>query len=183
MNLIGWVRLGDKAACGGEVAEGVNNCTGHGVPYSFEGALMACRNNCVIAEGFSRSTLPNGRSRVIHGMRTSGGCPLYSTLNDVDGVSNLSGDVLGEKHSLNADGEWMAVKEPPPHEAPYDELPHLVAPLVVGVPYFIETKDGRTFPGRTGTDGLLPRIDTYGEDEYTVYWGDEALSKMEGATP
>jgi hypothetical protein len=36
------------------------------------------------------------------------------------------------------------------------------------VPYFIETRDGRKFQGRTGTGGLLPRIDTYGEDDYTL---------------
>ena len=36
------------------------------------------------------------------------------------------------------------------------------------------------FPGRADAHGLLPRIDTDGEDEYTVYWGDEALAKMDG---
>mgnify|MGYP000672159484 CR=1 FL=1 len=181
MNIIGWIRLGDKAACGGNVVEGLETCRGRGVPYSFEGAHMACRNNCVIAEGFSRSTLSNGRSRVIHGMRTSGGCPLYSTLNEVDGVANQSGAAMAEKHFLNADGEWAPVKEPGPNETPYDERPQLAAPPIAGVPYIIETKDGRTFSGRAGADGLLPRIDTYGEDEYTVSWGDEALTKMEDA--
>jgi hypothetical protein len=53
-----------------------------------------------------------------------------------------------------------------------------MAPPIEGVPYFIETMDGRTFSGRVGADGLLPRIDTYGEDEYKVLWGDEALAKM-----
>jgi uncharacterized Zn-binding protein involved in type VI secretion len=61
----------------------------------------------------------------------------------------------------------------------YNEQPRLVAPPIEGVPYFIETPDGRTFSGRTGSGGLLPRIDTHGEDEYTVLWGDEALAKME----
>lgn len=48
------------------------------------------------------------------------------------------------------------------------------------MPYYVETMDGRTFSGCAGLDGVLPRIDTYGEDEYTVYWGDDALAKMEG---
>ena len=73
MNIIGWIREGDKSACGGTVVEGLKTCTGRGVPYSFQGARVACRNNCVIAEGFARSTLANGRSRVIHGMKTSSG--------------------------------------------------------------------------------------------------------------
>ena len=178
MKIIGWIRLGDVAACGGKVAEGLNTCTGRGIAYSFEGARMACRNNCVIAEGFSRSKLPNGRSRVIHNMKSSGGCPVYSTLNDIDGVANQSGEVIAEKHFLNADGQWTPVKEPAPHEAPYDERPQLDALPVVGVPYFVKTNDDRTFSGHAESDGLLPRIDTYGEDEYTVYWGDEALTKM-----
>ncbi|WP_175001202.1 hypothetical protein [Duganella vulcania] len=33
MNIIGWIREGDQAACGGKVAEGLTTCTGHGVPY------------------------------------------------------------------------------------------------------------------------------------------------------
>lgn len=179
MNIIGWIREGDKAACGGKVAEGLSTCTSRGVPYSFQGARMACCNNCVIAEGFTRSTLANGRHRVIHGMRTSGGCPLYSTLNDVDGVGNESGGIIAEKHFLNAEGNWAPIKEPEPHAARYDERPQLAAPPIDGVPYYIETLDGRTFSGRAGADGLLPRIDTHGEDEYTVYWGDEALTKVE----
>lgn len=39
--------------------------------------------------------------------------------------------------------------------------------------------DGRVFSGRIGPDGLLPRVDTFGEDEYTVLWGDDALAKLQ----
>jgi uncharacterized Zn-binding protein involved in type VI secretion len=84
MRIIGWIREGDKAACGGTVVEGLATCTGRGVPYGYQGPRMACRKRCVIAEGFARATLVNGRGRVIHGMKTSGGCPLISTLNDLD---------------------------------------------------------------------------------------------------
>lgn len=180
MKIIGWIRYGDKTACGGTVVEGDQTCTSHGRAYSFQGARIACRKNCVIVEGFPRSTLTNGRAQVIHGMTTSGGCPCYSTLNDIDGVGNEGGETIAEKHFLNADGYWAPVRAPESHEDPYDEQPHLVAPPIEGVPYYIETMDGRTFSGRTGADGLLPRIDTYGEDEYAVCWGDEALAKMEG---
>lgn len=38
--------------------------------------------------------------------------------------------------------------------------------------------DGRVFSGRNGPDGLLPRVDTFGEDEYIVLWGDDALAKL-----
>ena len=59
----------------------------------------------------------------------------------------------------------------------------LAALPIEGVPYYVETKDGRTRSGRTVAGGLLPRIDSHGEDEYTVYWGDEALAKMHGDQP
>jgi hypothetical protein len=140
---------------------------------------MACSKNCVIIEAYSHSTLSNGRCQVIHGMRTSGGCPLYSTLNDIDGVGNGSGEVIAEKHFVNADGQWVPIKEIGPDEVPYDERLQLLAPPIDGVPYYIETLDGRTFSGRAGADGLLPRIDTLGEDEYNVLWGDETLAKMD----
>lgn len=107
MKIIGWIRQGDKAACGGEVSEGLNTCTGHGVPYSFEGARMACLNNCVIAEGFARSILSNGRSRVIHGMKTSGGCPLHSTLNHVDGVGDETGEPIPLGFTQDHHGQWV----------------------------------------------------------------------------
>lgn len=59
----------------------------------------------------------------------------------------------------------------------HDERPRLVAASIDGVPYFIETADGRIFSGRTGSDGLLPRVVTQDAAEYVVYWGDEALAK------
>jgi uncharacterized Zn-binding protein involved in type VI secretion len=107
MNIIGWIRQGDKSACGGEVAEGLETATGRGVPYSFQGARMACRKNCVIAEGFSRSVLANGHSRVIHGMKTNGGCPIYSTLNDIDGVGDESGKAIPNGFTQNHNGDWV----------------------------------------------------------------------------
>jgi uncharacterized Zn-binding protein involved in type VI secretion len=59
----------------------------------------------------------------------------------------------------------------------HDERPRLVAPSIDGVPYFIETADGRIFSGRTSADGLLPRVATQEAAEYMVYWGDEALAR------
>lgn len=181
MNIIGWIREGDQAACGGKVVEGDPRVISMGRAFSFEGARMACSKNCVIAEGFARSTLTNGRSKVIHGMKTSGGCPLQSTLNDIDGIANEEREAVPTVFFVNADCEWTAVKDDQTQEGRYDEQTKLNAPPIDGLPYYIETTDGRTFSGRTAADGLLPRIDTYGKDEYKVYWGDEALTKMDGA--
>lgn len=68
MKILGWIRYGDKAACGGTVIEGDQTCRSHGRAYAFQGARVACRKDCIIADGFPRSTLTNGRAQVIHGM-------------------------------------------------------------------------------------------------------------------
>jgi uncharacterized Zn-binding protein involved in type VI secretion len=60
----------------------------------------------------------------------------------------------------------------------YDEQPRLVAPPIEGIPYFTVTADGCTFSGRAGPNGLLPRVETHGEANYTVLWGDEALAMI-----
>ncbi|WP_413459856.1 PAAR domain-containing protein [Herbaspirillum huttiense] len=179
MKIIGWIREGDRAACGATVIEGDPTCRSHGRAYAFVGARMACPKNCVIAQGFVRSTLTNGRAQVIHGMKTSGGCPCLSSLNDIDGVGNSDGETIAEQYFRNADGQWTGIPAHCPPDEPYDEQLHIVAPTIEGVPYHIETTDGRRFSGRILASGLLPRIDTYEEDEYIVLWGDDALAKSQ----
>lgn len=90
MTIKGWIRKNDKASCGGTVIEGDEHCVGHGRPYSFKGARISCRKNCMIAEGFEHSILIIGLPRVVHGMKTSGDCTLMSTLNGVDGIDDAS---------------------------------------------------------------------------------------------
>ena len=60
----------------------------------------------------------------------------------------------------------------------HDERAHLISPSLEGVPYYIETADGRVFSGRIPANGQLPRVTTQGEQAYTVYWGDEALARQ-----
>jgi uncharacterized Zn-binding protein involved in type VI secretion len=178
MRIIGWIREGDRAACGGLVVEGDPLCRSDGRAYSFEGARIDCPTKCVIAEGFQRRTLTNRRHAVIHGMKTSGGCPLISTINEFNGVVNETGAPVPTVFFRNAKGDWIGVCKRAQEESPFDEQVKLAALPIEGIPYFIETHDGRKFSGRTGAGGLLPRIETYGEDEYAIWWGDEALARM-----
>lgn len=85
----GWIRISDRASCGGTVAEGASCEFSDGIGYSFQGALMSCNQRCVIAEGDPSSILSNGKAQVLDGQRTSGGCTLASTLNGVDGASDV----------------------------------------------------------------------------------------------
>lgn len=173
MSIIGWIRCGDKAACGGTVIEGDMTTDSYGKPLAYVGARMACRKNCVIVEGHPLVSF-NGKMLAHHGHRTSHGCPLLSTLNGVHGWGSDSSEPIATDYFQNADGQWA----PKVEDAQYDEQAQLTSPPIEGVPYYIETRDGRVFSGTIGKGGLLPRIDTYGEDEYTVLWGDEALAKF-----
>lgn len=49
-----------------------------------------------------------------------------------------------------------------------------------GYPYLIETAGGRAFFGRLASGGQLPRIFTDSAEDYSVYWGDEALARHDG---
>jgi len=106
MKIIGFIRFGDKTACGGIVSEGLGNHIRFGQPISFQGARISCRRHCVIAEGLGNMTLDNGKAMCIHGHVSSNGCPIYSTLNDIDGIGNEGGAPVAAKHYLNDEGEW-----------------------------------------------------------------------------
>lgn len=62
----------------------------------------------------------------------------------------------------------------------YDEQPALPAHASDGVPYLIVTLDGQRFSGRVDLSGALPRVKTDGEIDYEVFWGDQALVRLDG---
>ncbi len=163
--ILGWLRMDDKAACGGAVIEGNLTHIRHGKALTFQGAKIACRYNCTIRDGLAFYT-DNGKAVPHHLHQSTRGRPIYSTMNGVDGWVVDGDSAPAERCFQNADGHWVAVTNPEPHEELFDEQPHLAEPTTPGVPYHIETRDGR-----------LPRIDTIGEAAYTVLWGDDALAK------
>jgi uncharacterized Zn-binding protein involved in type VI secretion len=156
MHIIGWIRQGDQAACGGVVSEGDPTRTSHGRAFAFQGARMACRNNCVIAGGSSRSTLANRRCQVLHGMTTSAGCPLYSTLNDVDGVGNAKREAIPVRFVQDRDGAWRGRMN-----EGYDQHFLLVDELT-GKPlpdrYYRMTCDGKIVEGKTDAGGRTGKV-------------------------
>lgn len=196
------IRQGDPTSHGGTVIGGSLADLCEGKPIAFVGHKVSCpkcRGTHEIIEGAPVTTL-YGKGVALEGMRTSCGATLiatqFVTTVEISGGGGVSGggakassnvghqaaNPIAGKRFLNADSEWVIAAKPEPHEDPYDEQTKLVAPPIEGVPYYVKTMDGRTFSGRIGADGLLPRIDTYGKDEYKIYWGDEALAKMEGGS-
>jgi uncharacterized protein (DUF2345 family) len=90
-------------------------------------------------------------------MITSGGCPCYSTLNDIDGVGNESGEAVPETFKPGQDGEWIPVYAPLKHEdCEYDQHVILVdqdgKPLD-GVPYRVFDAQRAVIEGITDADG------------------------------
>lgn len=166
MKIIGWIRYGDKAACGGTVVEGDQTCTSYGRAYAFQGARMACRKHCVIVEGFPRSTLTNGRAQVIHGMVTSNGCPLQSTLNDIDGVGNESGEETPIRFVQNDEGEWVGKMN-----EGYDQ--HFVlTDEETGQPlanrHYRMTCNGKVIEGKTDSNGKTEKVSSDDPAEVTI---------------
>lgn len=91
MSIIGWIREGDAASCGGSVKQGHPLYNSHGKPLAHHGSPIACRKNCVVVAGDHHFTLPDGLPQALHGDKSSNGCPLASTLNGIHGIDDPSG--------------------------------------------------------------------------------------------
>lgn len=157
MKIIGWIRLGDKASCGGVVAEGSSTEKSHGKGYAFQGATMTCNKGCRIVDGYAHAKLENGMQRVTHGQCTSGGCALISTLNDIDGIGNASGANVADAFVQDAEGKLLDLFLPrPPALCEYDQ--HIVftaedGSLLDDVHYQLYDTRGAVITGVTGKDG------------------------------
>lgn len=115
MEIIGWVRQGDKTACGGIILDGNSmQVTDRGKQYTVQGARVQCQKNCVIVQGHPTAFI-DGKLQVIHGMLTSSGCPCISTLNDVSGVGNDGGDEIHPAFYPDDAGGWLGL---PKHITP-----------------------------------------------------------------
>ncbi|MBN3843950.1 PAAR domain-containing protein [Burkholderia sp. Ac-20349] len=63
----------------------------------------------------------------------------------------------------------------------FDEQVRATKNATAGLPYYIETTDGRVHFGRLDASGQLPRTHTGDEaTDYIVHWGDDALAKQNG---
>lgn len=157
MKIIGWIRLGDQASCGGVVAEGSSAEKSHGKGYAFQGATMSCNKGCKIVDGYAKAELENGRKRVHHGQCTSGGCALISTLNNIDGVGNASGMAVADAFAQSAEGKLLDIFLPRASAlCEFDQ--HIVftdedGTLLDEIHYQLVDSRGAVITGVTGADG------------------------------
>ncbi|MDO3527518.1 PAAR domain-containing protein [Ralstonia pseudosolanacearum] len=184
MKLVGWIRYGDKAACGGTVIGSDPTTNSNGRPLASVGAPMACPKNCVIVEGHPFVTF-DGKMTPHHGHRTSYGCPLISSLNDVHGWG-AGDEPIPSSFYQDAEGGWQP-KYGPEHfteESPDEQVRAVDAKTGEPIPdlaYHIKAPDGTTYNGYTDAEGLCERVTTYQPEELTVWFGEEAEKKRQGA--
>lgn len=191
------IRQGDPTSHGGTVLEGSMTDICHGKPIAYMGHKVSCplcKGTFPIIEGVPTTTF-YGKGIAVAGMKTACGAALIAT-QFTDTVEWSSGGCVGPSSSAapasrGADsGAGAAAPATGPRggnsaassptDGIYDEQPELPRLVADGVPYLIVTEDGQQFSGRADVSGKLPRIVTDGEAEYVVYWGDEALARMEG---
>jgi uncharacterized Zn-binding protein involved in type VI secretion len=153
MKILGWIRVGDRAACGGIVTEGYDKISYDGIAYSHQDAKINCSQACVIVEAASFYRLPNGKAVPYHGHRTSGGCPLHSTINDLCGYATDDAEGVPTQYVSDGCGGW----KPCSHDSPFD-LSFQIRNARTGQPmsnmsYRIELDDGRSVVGCTDATG------------------------------
>jgi len=188
------IRKGDSTSHGGTVLEGSPSDICMGQPIAYIGHKVhcpKCRGDFPIVEGVMSATF-YGKGVAVAGMKTSCGATLIaSQFTDTIEWSSGAGS-SGTKQSsaaVEAAAIPLVLGALPPRVSEgggsthnemekFDEQPQLRDDAITGIPYLVETKDGRTLSGRAKADGMLPRIETYDEEEYVVYWGDDALARM-----
>lgn len=182
-----FLKKGDGSTAGAEVLEGEETCTHNGTALTFIGAKVYCHAcktvGLIAAQGPRWPHFMREKEQALEGDVCICKCqpPPIMIASQNDSFQSF------EHHELAAMGFGEGVSPSrsallaPYHfhaSSSYNEQAQLVSPALEGIPYYIETADGRTFAGRIPANGLLPRIDTQGEEPYTVLWGDEALAKQ-----
>lgn len=187
------IRLGDPTSHGGTVVSATSHLEMFGKQVARLGDKVTCpipgHGVCTIAEGDPLWSI-DGIPVALEGHKTTCGASLISTLPNVQrsyegmGRASTGGGMASGVAAGASTATSIAASEAadPSQASEYDEQAHLNVAgntVLAGLPYYIETSDGRKFTGRADERGLLPRIDTPDEEEYIVYWGDEALARME----
>ncbi|MFL9900070.1 PAAR domain-containing protein [Paraburkholderia fungorum] len=121
----------------------------------------------------------SGRYQAVGNDRVMCKCPSPPRIIPVYGRSWM---IVDDSAGINNAATGTSSATSSPASLSFDEQVKPIASgtALEGYPYFAETADGRTSYGRTDADGHLPRIETQGDDSYTVHWGDEALARQSG---
>ncbi len=173
---------GDKANNGTTIIGGSPGSSYEGNPTAREGDPVYCpvckRTGIIVCVGPRWPSTDEGKEEALSGDVCACGCnppPVFFASRPYTMTMTAEDAAQWHKaHARNSAGFPTS-----PVTVRYDEQirARSGAALVAGYPYFVEISDGRTFAGRLDESGKLPRVYTENADEYSVYWGDEALAK------
>lgn len=170
-----FITLGDRTDHGGVVISASAVTDTHGLRIARVGDQVSCPRQghgkvTTIVTG-DASMIIDGRPAARHGDK----CACGATLLAAQAVSVTS----EAQDAIRSSGTDLSNSSQLPHSS-HDEQVELdtTGQLAHGLPYFIR-QGSRTWSGRVGTDGRLPRVGTAGEDQYEVFVGDEALALAE----
>jgi uncharacterized Zn-binding protein involved in type VI secretion len=179
-----FIVLGDSTDHGGVVVGASQVTFTHEKPIARVGDQVTCpkkgHGTTVIVTG-DPTMIIDGRPAARHGDK----CACGATLIASQFVSTTSdgGGGSGHSHAHEASpASHLANTTRPPVEFSWDEQVRLVitngTATMTGLPWLARTTDGRTLSGRLDEEGQLPRIDTDHQEDYEIFWGDEAIAMM-----
>ncbi|UOO76372.1 PAAR domain-containing protein [Neisseria sp. Dent CA1/247] len=164
---------GDMTTHGGYVLTGSSRMTVNGKQVALSGDPVSCpkcKGVFHIVEGGYPSVCDN-KSIAFEGMLTTCGAKLIG--------SQTQYTLAVESSHISTDTNPTFTNNSPAEETRYyDEQVILDPEITEGIPYFIETDEGKTYYGIVSKLGKLPRVATSEENSYTLYLGDEALAKQ-----
>ncbi|WP_431820418.1 hypothetical protein [Burkholderia sp. F1] len=184
---------GDRAG-NAVITEGLDNVTCSNPPPRVNIATLFMKTYCTACkqEGFVApkgprrpGTAPNGKPWALSGDINICGCnppPIFHAERGMKMIvtSQEAATLAGGSSASAASttGAKVATAVPTDVSATYDEQVRagIRTTLPQSYPYLIEMSDGRTYAGRVNTNGQLPRIHSGTAENYTIYWGEHALT-------
>lgn len=180
-----FIVVGDRTDHGGIVIGSTQTTDTHGMKIARIGDQVTCpkkgHGTTVIVTG-DPTMIIDGAPAARHGDKCACGATLIasqfvSTTSDGGGTSSKQAQI----DAATAAGIATAMPEV---KITYDEMTRLViadnTAVLVGLPWFIKTRSGKTYSGRTSDSGELPRIMTELEEPFDAIWGDDALLMAAG---
>lgn len=160
---------------GGIVLEADNTFLVEGIPVHVEGMRHYCPKCQVMAtaQASGRGFLMVGtRTIIVAGDKATCGATFFPNQSLVVRDNGISAGA----NSSSAVSNFLNTSSP----QVFDEQVAAEFSFAEGMPYLIETAEGKIFQGTIGADGKLPRIETKGHASYKLYLGEEALTKRGG---
>ncbi len=160
---------------GGIVQEADNTFLVEGIPVHVEGMRHYCPKCQVMATAQSSGKgflMAGTRTIIMAGDKATCGATFFPNQSLVvrdNGIGAGANSSSAVSNFLNTNSPQV-----------FDEQVAAEFSFAEGMPYLIETAEGKIFQGTIGADGKLPRIETEGHASYKLYLGEEALTKRGG---